>query len=66
MVVRLTEAGRAAIEGAAPGHVEASRRLFFDLLSDREIDLLTRVFDRVIAKIDAEQAPDELGDRTDR
>lgn len=47
-MVRMTDAGRAAIEGAAPGHVEATRRYFFDLLSDKEIDVLTRVFDRVL------------------
>jgi len=54
-MVRLTDAGRAAIEGAAPGHVEATRRYFFDLLSDDEIDALTAVFDRVLAGLDAEE-----------
>src|SRR5689334_5721920 len=62
-VVRLTDAGRAAIEDAAPGHAEATRRYFFDLLSDKEIDVLTRVFDRVLANIDAEAAGDEQADR---
>ena len=52
-MVRLTDAGRGAIEGAAPGHVEATRRYFFDLLSDDEIDVLTTVFDRVLAGLDA-------------
>jgi DNA-binding MarR family transcriptional regulator len=56
-MVRLTDAGRAAIEGAAPGHVEATRRYFFDLLSEKEIDVLTRVFDRVLANLDADDAP---------
>ena len=54
-MVRLTDAGRGAIEGAAPGHVEATRRYFFDLLSDDEIDALTAVFDRVLAGLDAEE-----------
>jgi DNA-binding MarR family transcriptional regulator len=54
-MVRLTDAGRAAIEGAAPGHVEATRRYFFDLLSDDEIAVLTAVFDRVLAGLDTEE-----------
>jgi DNA-binding MarR family transcriptional regulator len=54
LMVRLTKAGRVAIEGAAPAHVETVRRHFFDLLSDREVDTLTRVFDRVV---------DNLGNR---
>ena len=65
-VVRLTDAGRAAIEGAAPGHAEATLQYFFDLLSDKEIDVLTRVCDRVLANIDAEDADDERADSTDR
>jgi DNA-binding MarR family transcriptional regulator len=51
-MVRLTDAGRAAIEGAAPEHVEATRRYLFDLLSDDEIAVLTTVFDRVLANLD--------------
>jgi DNA-binding MarR family transcriptional regulator len=51
-MVRMTDAGLAAIKGAAPGHVAATRRHFFDLLSDEEIDVLTAVFDRVLAHLD--------------
>jgi DNA-binding MarR family transcriptional regulator len=47
-MIRLTPAGRAAIEAAAPGHVAATREHFFDLVSDREIDVLIRVFERVL------------------
>jgi DNA-binding MarR family transcriptional regulator len=50
-MVRMTDAGRAAIKGAAPGHVAATRRYFFDLLSNQEIDTLTAVFDRVLIKL---------------
>jgi DNA-binding MarR family transcriptional regulator len=50
-MVRMTEAGRAAIAQAAPGHVAATRRQFFDLLSDKEVDVLTKVFDRVLANL---------------
>jgi DNA-binding MarR family transcriptional regulator len=51
-MVRLTDQGRAAIEGAAPGHVAATRRYVFDLLSDEEVDVLTAVFDRVLANLE--------------
>ncbi|HEU4948667.1 MAG TPA: MarR family transcriptional regulator [Kribbella sp.] len=53
-MVRLTEAGRAAIEGAAPDHVEAVRSYFFDRLSRHEQDLLTEVMDRVLAGLPAD------------
>jgi DNA-binding MarR family transcriptional regulator len=51
-MVRMTDAGRAAIEHAAPGHVAATRRYFFDLLSNDEVDLLTALVDRVLANLD--------------
>ena len=51
-MIRMTAQGRAAIEGAAPGHVAATRRYFFDLLSDDEVDALTAVFDRVLTNLD--------------
>jgi DNA-binding MarR family transcriptional regulator len=54
-MVRMTKAGHDAIKRAAPGHVAATRRYFFDLLSDREIDVLTKVFDRVLANLEADE-----------
>jgi DNA-binding MarR family transcriptional regulator len=51
-MVRLTPSGRAAIEAAAPGHVAATRRYFFDLVSDREVDVLTRVLARVLSHLE--------------
>ena len=51
-MVRMTDSGRAAIEGAAPGHVAATRRYFFDLLSNEEVDELTAVFERVLANLE--------------
>ena len=51
-MVRMTDAGRAAIKRAAPGHVAATRSYFFDLLSNKEVDLLTTLFDRVLANLD--------------
>jgi DNA-binding MarR family transcriptional regulator len=55
-MVRLTPAGRKAIEGAAPEHAETVRRYFFELLSDREIDTLTRVFDRLLEQLATDKA----------
>lgn len=47
-MVRLTDAGRAAVEGAAPEHSEAIRRFFFNPLSGDEIETLAAVFDRLL------------------
>jgi DNA-binding MarR family transcriptional regulator len=58
-LVRMTPAGRAAIEGAAPDHVEATRRYFFDHLSSRDIDVLSRVFDRVLVNLDRASNADD-------
>jgi DNA-binding MarR family transcriptional regulator len=55
-MVRLTRAGRRAIEGAAPGHAEDVRRYFFDLLSKKEVETLTTVFDRVLENLAQENA----------
>lgn len=54
-MVCLTAAGRRAIEAAAPGHVEATRRYFFDLLSNHELDVIASVLDRVLAGLSCEE-----------
>ena len=54
-MVRMTDAGRAAIQRAAPGHVAATRRNFFDHLSEREVDQLTTLIDRVLANLDIDE-----------
>jgi DNA-binding MarR family transcriptional regulator len=51
LMVRLTKAGRKAIQGAAPNHAESVQRYFFDLLSDAELKTLTAVFDRVLENL---------------
>ena len=59
-IVGLTPAGRAAIERAAPNHVALVRQLFFDPLSDDELDTLGVVLERMLAAIREyaiEQAP---------
>jgi DNA-binding MarR family transcriptional regulator len=48
-IVRLTPAGRSAIEAAAANHVATVRRLFLDPLSDDELDTLAALFDRLLA-----------------
>jgi DNA-binding MarR family transcriptional regulator len=51
-MVRMTDAGRTAIERAAPGHVAATRRHFFDHLSNKEVDQLTTMLDRMLANLE--------------
>jgi DNA-binding MarR family transcriptional regulator len=54
--VVLTDAGRDAITAAAPGHVHAVRRLFFDGLTRDQVAVLRQVSDQVLAQLDAADA----------
>jgi DNA-binding MarR family transcriptional regulator len=47
-MVRLADAGAAAVDDAAPEHSEAIRRYFFDPLSNDELETLAAVFDRLL------------------
>ena len=58
LMVRLTAAGRKAIKGAAPRHVESVQRYIFDLLSKEELETLASVFDRVLENVTREKARD--------
>jgi DNA-binding MarR family transcriptional regulator len=49
--ISLTAAGRAAIEGAAPQHVDAVRKHFVDLLTEDEIEVLTGITGRVLDRL---------------
>lgn len=51
LMVRLTRAGRRAIERAAPDHAEATHHYFFDLISRDELATLAVVFDRVLENL---------------
>ncbi len=51
--IEITEQGRATIERAAPGHVEAVRRLVFDVLSDQDAAQLESLVDKLLARLDA-------------
>lgn len=50
--VVLTDAGRAAIERAAPSHVRTVRRVFFDAMTSEEAAVLGDLAARVLARID--------------
>jgi DNA-binding MarR family transcriptional regulator len=55
-MVRLTDAGRAAVEDAAPEHSQAIRRYFFDPLSSDELETLAAVFDRLLDNLASDTA----------
>ena len=42
-LARLTDKGFAALEAAAPGHVEAVRRAVFDVLTPEQVEQLGRI-----------------------
>ncbi len=50
-MVRLTDAGRAAVDGVAPEHSEAIRRYFFNPLSSDELATLAAVLDRLLENL---------------
>ncbi|MBD0839827.1 MarR family winged helix-turn-helix transcriptional regulator [Streptomyces sp. TRM68416] len=52
--VVITEQGRAAIEAAAPLHVEAVRALFLDHVTPAELRTLGQISERVVAKLDGD------------
>ena len=47
-MVCLLPAGRAAVEKAAPGHVEDVRRNFIDLMTPAELDMLAALNERIL------------------
>jgi DNA-binding MarR family transcriptional regulator len=49
--VVLTDAGRDAIEKAAPGHVDTVRRLVFDGLSRQQVAMLETFVGRVLSRL---------------
>ena len=50
--VVITPQGRAAIEQAAPCHVDTVRRLVFDALNPEEVDALATIIDKALAQVD--------------
>lgn len=66
--VVVTRRGRAAIAGAAPGHVAAVRRLFVDRLTPSQLDAIGDAAEAVLAAFDEPnqeqpRAPQELARR---
>jgi DNA-binding MarR family transcriptional regulator len=53
--VVVTTVGRKAIEAAAPGHVEAVRRLFIDRLDPEQLGVIGRAAEVVLAALDDQQ-----------
>jgi DNA-binding MarR family transcriptional regulator len=49
---RLTEAGWAKVQGAAPGHVATVRHHVIDPLTDEQIDQLAAIGDAILARLD--------------
>ena len=54
--VVLTDAGRRAIEAAAPAHVATVRRLVFDALSGRQVQALAGIAGSVLSRLEREPA----------
>ncbi|MFD5342011.1 MarR family winged helix-turn-helix transcriptional regulator [Streptomyces hawaiiensis] len=54
--VVITDAGRGAIEAAAPRHVEAVRALFLDHVTPAELRVLADISDRVVGKLDEDSS----------
>lgn len=62
-MVRITEAGRTAIEAAAPDHVDAVRTYLFDRLSRDEQDALAGLLTKIAAGLpDRPACPSEVRD----
>jgi DNA-binding MarR family transcriptional regulator len=53
--VAITDEGRRRIEAAAPRHVATVRRLFVDLLSPEELDVVAAVAERVLDTIQGQR-----------
>ncbi|MFC4107228.1 MarR family winged helix-turn-helix transcriptional regulator [Micromonospora zhanjiangensis] len=59
--VVITDAGRRAIETAAPGHVDAVRRYFLDGLDRGQLAELERLATQVIERLGQDACPAEAG-----
>jgi len=57
--VAITRRGRRALEAAAPGHVASVREHFIDLLSLEELEFLTAISEKVLARLS------DVGDEDD-
>ena len=63
--VVITPQGRAAIEQAAPSHVNTVRRLVFDALSPEEVDSFGAIIDKALAQLDNQPGrPPQIAEST--
>lgn len=62
--VAVTDSGRRAIEAAAPPHVAAVRRLFFDGLDAGDLEVLTKVAEATLRRL-GEPAPPDCSESED-
>jgi DNA-binding MarR family transcriptional regulator len=53
----LTDEGFAALEAAAPGHVECVRQSLFDPLTPEQVDALREISEAVVRRLGAGRAP---------
>jgi DNA-binding MarR family transcriptional regulator len=61
-IVVVTDAGRSAIESAAPGHVRAVRQLFIEPLSGEQLDAIAEVARRVVGAVERAECTHGRGD----
>lgn len=50
----LSDVGMATLVDLAPGHVEAVRTKFLDALTDREVNEMARMGEKIVARLDAD------------
>ena len=62
--VVITPQGRAAIEQAAPGHVNTVRRLVFDVLSPEEVDAFGTIIEKALAQLDNPARSPQIAEST--
>jgi DNA-binding MarR family transcriptional regulator len=62
--VVITPQGRAAIERAAPGHVNTVRRLVFDALSPEEVDAFGTIIEKALAQLDKPARSPQIAEST--
>ncbi|MEP7161826.1 MAG: MarR family winged helix-turn-helix transcriptional regulator [Dermatophilaceae bacterium] len=53
--IQLTDQGLAAVHAAAPGHVQTVRRSLIDILSERELEILHTISERVSSQLSADR-----------
>ena len=59
--VAVTRQGRSAITAAAPGHVDAVRRLFLDHVTAEQLDAIAAAANAVLQVLDGRTDPSEAG-----